>query len=115
MTRKLHRSIASALLLLSSIVIPHSSFAAEAREPLSYQTMGFYGRWNEYFHEAQFDFYVIQAEMSFANQANFDILIGRWRVNLQRARASGRRIIADLYRVIEPGTTASTVYLTITR
>lgn len=37
--------------------------------------------------------------MGFANQANFDVLIGRWRSNLARARKSGKSIIADLCRV----------------
>ena len=92
----------SLALLLSSFAIPHSSFAADAREPLSCQTTGFYGRWNDYFHEAPFDFYVLHAEMGFANHANFDILIGRWRDNLRRARAAGKRVIADLYRVRPP-------------
>ena len=98
----IHRPLSWLVALLVSAITP-PLIAADAREPLTGQTTGFYGRWNDYFHEAPFDFYVLQAEMGFANQANFDILINRWQANLKRARAAGKRIIADLYRVRPSG------------
>ena len=69
-----------------------------SREPLSFQTMGLYGRWQPYMWDGPFDFLIMQGAMA-AGDSPADLkLLADWNAGLLKARAAGKRVIADLYR-----------------
>jgi len=70
------------------------------REPLTFRDMGLYGGWNEYWlsDDCPFDFFIVQAWVDPAGRVSAHGMEsksewGRW---LKRARAKGKRIIADV-------------------
>lgn len=86
------------LVLLVLLGLTRASHGVDAREPLTFQNMGLYGVWNEYFisKASPFDFLIIQA------YAYEDRIEWRgktpggptWNDWLHRARANGKRVIA---------------------
>jgi hypothetical protein len=92
--------------LLCSLLPPACSRAAAAglpgpRDPLTFRDMGLYGGWNDYWlsDDCPFDFLIVQARVDSAGRVSAhgmqpDSEWGRW---LKRARAKGKRIIADVW------------------
>jgi hypothetical protein len=78
--------------------------AAEAlpgpREPLTFRDMGLYGGWNEYWlsDACPFNYFIVQAVVDEQGQLSGHGMGARqsWNQWLQRARAQGKRIIADV-------------------
>ena len=70
-----------------------------AREPLTHNHSGIYGWWQPYFWEGPFDFGIVQAFVlsheSLDEVQNAADHPGLWNENLGKARAAGKRIIAQ--------------------
>jgi len=73
---------------------PLSATLPGARDPLTFKSSGLYGGWNGYFTNATtpFDHFIVQA-VATEGVASANTT---WNTNLQQARSSGKRIIADL-------------------
>jgi len=72
-----------------------------AREPLTHRDSGIYGWWQPYFWEGPFDFLIVQAfvrpheSLDAVQNAGHMEGIRLWKENLLKARAAGKRVIAQ--------------------
>ena len=72
-----------------------------AREPLTHRDSGIYGWWQPYFWEGPFDFLVVQAfvrpheSLDAVQNAGHLEGLALWNENLMKARAAGKRVIAQ--------------------
>jgi hypothetical protein len=72
-----------------------------AREPLTHRDSGIYGWWQPYFWEGPFDFLIVQAfvrpheSLDAVQNAGHMEGIRLWKENLMKARAAGKRVIAQ--------------------
>ena len=72
-----------------------------AREPLTHNHSGIYGWWQPYFWEGPFDFVIVQAyvisheSLDAEQDAGHIAGIRLWNENLMKARAAGKRVIAQ--------------------
>lgn len=104
------RAICSCLALSLSFSVVSVCQVADARaakhvpgprEPLTCHDMGVYGGWNEYWlsDKCPFDFFVVQAWVDLEKRdisAHGMADESRWGQQLRRARAKGKRVIADV-------------------
>ncbi len=86
------------LTLMSATSLSH---AVGPREPLTFQNMGLYGVWNDYFvsKDSPFDFLIVQAlvyedHIGWSHEVKTET--ATWNDWLKRARANGKRVIADV-------------------
>ena len=94
--------------MLSVMLLSADAFAAStsppersAREPLTHRDSGIYGWWQPYFWEGPFQFLIVQAfvrpheSLDAVQNAGTAEGIGLWNENLMKARAAGKRVIAQ--------------------
>ena len=79
-----------------------SAPGVSAREPLTFRDMGIYAWWYPYFWEGPFDFLIVQAIIAGPDhKLKYDRVsdsenLKLWNKNLMKARAAGKRVIADI-------------------
>lgn len=102
MNRRTTTTSAAVILLAAQVFAgEQAELKISAREPLTHRDSGIYGWWQPYFWEGPFDFLIVQAfvrpheSLDAVQNAGHLEGITLWNENLMKARAAGKRVIAQ--------------------